>query len=181
MYLATDPLHNTITNGIKEDINVCFEQQRYRAAIILIYSGIDSMAFLNLPVGEDEVRGADFVRWVERYIHFPGKEKLTGADLYGARCSMLHTYGVKSKMSRNGKCRMVGYFDQCEPPIIYQPGIQEDFVLVSVAALRKAFFDGIDQFLIEAFQDKQKAVLIEERLQWFVRMTQFTPAERSTQ
>lgn len=170
-YLAEDPLHNAIHHGIKGDINCVFENQRYRAGVILIYSGIDAMAFLGMPANQFDVSGSDFIEWVERYIRFPGTEQLTGIDLYGARCAMLHSYGVKSKASRQGKCRMVAYMDRCHLPVIYSPSVSQDLVLVSIYALRDAFFGGIDSFLVDLFSDPERARTAENRLQQFTVVT----------
>jgi hypothetical protein len=97
--MERDPITKAIYGGIKKGIQVAIENNCYGSAVILILSGIDSMAFLNMPESQTDVRKADFIDWADRYIEFPCKEKLTGSDLYGARCAMLHSYGVVSKMS----------------------------------------------------------------------------------
>src|SRR5215470_1617986 len=98
--LKQDPLYNVIQDGIKEDINVAMSASRFRAAVMLIYAGMDAMAALSRPVGQDEVRKIDFVAWVDRYIKFPCRHQVSGEDFYGARCAMLHTYGSDSRLSR---------------------------------------------------------------------------------
>lgn len=170
-YLSQDPLHNAIHHGIKGDIDFVFEHQRYRAGVILIYSGIDAMAFLGMSANQVDVSGSDFIEWAERYIRFPGTEQLTGFDLYGARCAMLHTYGVKSKASRQGKCRMLAYMDRGALPVIYSPEVSQDLVLVSIPALKDAFFQGIDLFLVDLFSDPERARIAESRLQQFTVLT----------
>jgi hypothetical protein len=72
------------------------------------WCGIDAMAYLALPASNEDVTRSDFVRWVDRYMKFPCEEQLTGLDLYGARCAMLHSYAMASDLSRKGKCRQVG-------------------------------------------------------------------------
>ena len=173
--LQRDPIVNALHNGIKRDIEVAIEHQRFRAAVILIYAGMDAMAFLDMPLEQEEVTRKDFIRWTGKYIIFPCKEQLTGSDLYGARCAMLHAYGVVSKLSRAGKCRMIGYIDKSVPEVRYNPLVSEDFVLVSIHALREAFFTGIDNFLISVFADKSKAPIVEERLKLFMHMFPVPP------
>lgn len=158
-----DPIVNAIYDGIKRGIEVTLENCCYGSAVKLIYSGIDTMAYLNTPAGQLDVERKDFISWVERYIKFPCKEQLTGLDLYGARCAMLHTYSARSKLSREGKCRMVCYMDKGIPEIRCKPGI-DDLVIVSVSALADAFFKGIDEFLVVLFANKEKAAVAEERL-----------------
>lgn len=164
--LTKDPIVNAIHNGIKGGINVTVENKCFGSAVILIYSGMDTMAYLNMPLGQEEVTKRDFVEWVEKYIHFPCTEQLTGLDLYGARCSTLHRYGVVSRLSKEGKCRQVGYMDHSRPEVLYNPDVNQSLVLVSVEALRDAFFKGVDRFLIDVFGsgDCQKIQILEQRL-----------------
>jgi hypothetical protein len=107
--LITDPIINAIYGGIKKGIQVAIDNECLDSAVILILSGIDSMAYLNMPANQEDVTKNDFVTWADHYIKFPCKEQLTGLDLYGARCAMLHSFGAVSKLSREGKCRMVCY------------------------------------------------------------------------
>jgi hypothetical protein len=163
--LKDDALFNVVQEGIKEDIEVALANKRFRAGVMLIHAGIDAMAFLDMPAKQPDVTRADFILWAERYIRFPGPVQLTGEDLYGARCALLHAYGTDSRLSRTGKCRQVGYFDQSMPPVRYDPRISTELVMVSIAALKRAFFDGINQFLITSYVNEAKRGLVENRLQ----------------
>jgi hypothetical protein len=162
--LSRDPIINAVHNGIKRGIRVALENDCFDSAVILILSGIDAMAYLAMPASQEDVTRSDFVRWVERYIKFPCKEQLTGLDLYGARCAMLHNYGVASDLSRKRKCRQVGYMDKSVPEVCYAPNVSRDMVLVSVPALADVFFSGVDKFLVDLFLDKKKAPIAEQRL-----------------
>lgn len=166
--MERDPISKAIYGGIKRGIQVAVANDCYGSAVILILSGIDSMAFLNMPASQTDVKKNDFMGWVDRYMKFPCKEKLTGADLYGARCAMLHTYGTVSKMSRNGQCRMVGYMSEAIPEIRFNPTVNDKLVLVSVLALAEAFYKGIDEFLVDLFTNKEKAKVAEDRLKRFI-------------
>jgi hypothetical protein len=166
--MERDPITKAIYGGIKKGIQVAVENNCYASAVILILSGIDSMAFLNMPASQTDVTRTDFIEWAERYIKFPCSEQLTGPDLYGARCAMLHSYGVVSKMSREGMCRMVGYMSESVPEIRYNPAVNKNLVLVSVPAFAEAFYKGIDHFLVNLFSNKEKAIVAEDRLKWLV-------------
>jgi hypothetical protein len=166
--MERDPITKAIYGGIKKGIQVAIKNDCYASAVILILSGIDAMAFLNMPESQTDVTGTDFIEWSDRYINFPCREKVTGADLYGARCAMLHSYGVVSKMSRDGKCRMIGYLPETIPEIRYNPDVDKNLVLVSVPAFAESFYKGINQFLVDLFSNKEKAKVAENRLKWFV-------------
>jgi hypothetical protein len=164
---SKDPVVNAIHQGIKQGVRVTLDNKCYGSTVILILAGIDAMAFLEMSSQQEDVTRKDFIHWANRYIQFDGKDQLTGEDLYGARCAMIHNYGVRSKLSREGKCRMVGYKDGGKP-IVYNPSITKELVMVSIPALAEAFFTGVDQFLIKLFANPEKAKVAEGRLQSLV-------------
>lgn len=47
--LDRDPIVNVIYGGIKRGIEVCLENECWDSAVILTYSGIDTMAHLSIP------------------------------------------------------------------------------------------------------------------------------------
>lgn len=165
--LLGDDITNAIKNGILGDIEVTFAKKRNRATLILIYAGIDAMAFLDMPQTQIDVTQKDFIRWVDDYIRFPGDKHPSGVDLYGARCALLHSYGITSRMSRDGKSRKVFYWDKPFPPIDY-PEAKNDIVFISISALKEAFFTGVDAFLAATFMDNEKTKLVEARLRGFL-------------
>lgn len=83
---------------------LCLCRNEHRvAALMLFYATIDQMAWLTIP-GEADVRGPDFMRWVDDYMPLQEDEqlaKLTSGDLWGARCGYLHTAGPSSSSLRN--------------------------------------------------------------------------------
>lgn len=160
---SLDPIINVVHNGIKEGIRIALANKCYGSAVILILSAIDTMAYLSMPENQDDVQRNNFVEWVNKYIKFSCKEQITGLDLYGARCGMLHNYSTQSKLSREGKCRQIGYMDKSIPEVIYKPEISKELVMVSIEALADTFFKGIDQFLIDLFLDKNKSIIAEKR------------------
>jgi hypothetical protein len=159
------PINNVIQEGIKGDIGVALTNNRLRAAVMLIYAGIDAMAFLDMPASQESVNRTNFIRWADRYIRFPCSEQIPGKDFFGARCGLLHSYSVDSSMSREGKCRMVGYLANAVPEVRYAPQISTELVIVSIAGLKTAFFEGIDRFLIDAYANKEKAIVVDARLE----------------
>ena len=131
MNIAEDPIFNVVNKSIRRNIKIALENECYGAVIILVYSAIDTLAFLSMPKSQEDVQRQDFIDWVEKYLHFPCKEQLTGLDVYGARCGMLHNFSVYSKLSREGKCRRLLYADKLKPEIKYDPSISKEDVMVS--------------------------------------------------
>ena len=119
--LSNDPVMNIIYAGIKEGVRVTVENKCFGSAIILVYSGIDAMAYLNMPEHQERVIGKNFIEWVDSYMIFPRGACISGIDLYGARCGMVHTYSSFSDLSERGDCKVIGYVDKNIPEISYNP------------------------------------------------------------
>src|SRR5689334_17847090 len=127
-----DPIQAAIYDGIKRSIKLCLDNNCFGAAVTLIYSGIDTMAALGMPETQENVGHRDYVAWCERYLKMPGNVPVTGIEWYAARCAVLHTHGVQSKLSRQGKARMIAYMDRSVPEVIFNPAVTPPLVLVSI-------------------------------------------------
>ena len=164
MEFSMDTITNAIYDGIKHGIEVTLDNKCYGSAVILIYAGIDALVHLGIPKAQMEATDRDFISWVEKYIKIGSKNQITGEELYSARCAVLHAYGVESRRTRKGTARMIAYMDKGSPPIRYSPKIHANLVLLSIEALAKAFYEGIDRFLIDIFADSKMRPVIEARL-----------------
>jgi len=88
-------------------IEHALQSKYYLSAQILIYAGIDSAAWLTSNTNEKV--GERFQRWVNRWM-LPAKPlPATAADLYAARCAVLHTFTADSDMSKKGTARRIAY------------------------------------------------------------------------
>ena len=172
---SRDPIINVVNNGIKGDIRVLLEQERYRGVLLLTLAGIDAMAFLGMQGTKEKSSRSDFIRWVETYIQFPCEEQLSGLELYAARCAALHSYSTESALSITEQCREIGWMGEAVPEIVYNPRVSESLVMVSVPALVAAFFEGIDRFLIHLYADSDRAAIADER---FGRILHMLPIEQ---
>ena len=160
--LKQDPVVNVVYDGIKKGVQATLDAGCYGSAVILIYAGIDTMAFLGMPKNQEDVTSTDFMAWTERYLKFPCKEQPTPTDLWGARCGMLHNYSSFSRLSRESKCRNIGYVDHSKPEVMSDPGVPT-LILISVKGLADAFFRGLDQYMIDLFANKERAAVAEAR------------------
>ena len=177
--MSTDPLQNAVYDGIKRSIQVCLDNDCYAAAVILIYSGIDTMATLGMAANQQDVTRNDFVDWCDRYLKLTGQTKISGLEWYAARCGVLHNYSARSRLSRAGQARHIGYVDDSLPAIVFNPAIDPSLVMISVKALAVAFFAGIDNSLIHVFADKERRAIGESRLQWMFNCKPFQPSQTS--
>lgn len=171
-----EPVYTVLMDGIFKGIEATEKAGCYGSMAILIYSGMDTMAFTSLKPGEKH-EGKAFIAWADRYMRFsPGKQQLTGHDLYGARCGMLHATTTASDMFAKGKCRQVGYV--AGPiganAVMYKPN-SDNLVLVNIVGLKNAFIEACVAYMDEAFKQPGRLEEILLRLDQCVRAIPWAP------
>lgn len=171
LQFSGDSLINAIYQGIKKGIQVTYDNQCYGACLILIYCGANAMAYLDMPLNQKEVHGEDFIKWAEYYLS-PNLSnqatRITGEELYNARCAMVHTYSVESQKTNGGSIRIIGYVIGGNQSIVWNPKVASNMILLEIETLKDAFFTAIDRFLIKSYADKQKQPILEIRLKKLV-------------
>jgi len=90
-------------------IGLCMEHRLWEPTLILLYSGIDAMAWLDREVDKSDVTARDFISWCDRYLLDPADEQLRSEDLYAARCGLLHSHTGESRRHREGKAVKLFY------------------------------------------------------------------------
>ncbi|MCR4316573.1 MAG: hypothetical protein NUW37_09520 [Planctomycetes bacterium] len=169
--LSNEPVYNVVQNGIIRGIKVAIENECFGSAVILIYSGIDTMAYIAMPENRTEVKSEDFISWVDRYIKFKCNEQVTGEELWGARCGMLHSFGPESSKSRRKEnpVRLIGYTDHSIPEVRYDPSISTSLVMVSIKALAESFVEGANKFIVCEYANvERREIAMERLLKWLM-------------
>src|ERR1700722_10661572 len=90
-------------------IGLCMLSRLILPALTLVYVGIDTFGALGRPVGQARKGREDFIAWADRYMVIPKQLSVTGRELYGARCGILHTLGPESNLSTSGFVRPILY------------------------------------------------------------------------
>jgi len=91
-------------------ISSCIIAKQIIPSLILIYSCIDMLGYLNMPKSKEKNGRKDFIEWAETYLRPNMKEQnWNGIDLFGARCGLLHTLTYESELLKNGKIKMISY------------------------------------------------------------------------
>jgi len=70
-------------------IDACIEKKLTAPALILIYSGIDTVGWIDST--DDYATRTSFINWVDAYLLKAKQLQCTALDLYAARCGLLHT------------------------------------------------------------------------------------------
>ncbi len=110
--VPVNPL-NAITSLLKE-IGRCQDARAASATAVMVYVGIDVMAFLSMPETHAKQGRSDLVAWVDTYLTATPEStyQYDGRDVYGARCAMLHTYSIEADYhQQNADVKRFGYHD----------------------------------------------------------------------
>jgi len=146
-----------------EAINICMGAGFAEAALTLLYSGIDTLAFLGAPAGAKDVKQDDFVKWCDRYIVPLLSSTAAGADLYGARCGVLHTSSAASRMGRQGDAREVWYHFKDRAGVNLMANTPRPALMLEIEALVDAFGKGSRQFVADLEGDPVRRANAQER------------------
>lgn len=160
-----DLYKEVIADCIGHDIHACLKSNAPTGAVLLTYCAIDAMSFLSMPLSQEEVTKNDFIAWVEKYMKTDHSQpyQYRGIDLYGARCGIAHNYGVESRLSRRGECKIFAY--QCgSPKHFYRPDKNPDMVVLGVDLFVRDFFDAVDRFLSDIKEDSELKKRVDSRL-----------------
>jgi hypothetical protein len=151
-------------------IDHCAAQGYRTASLILLYSTIDIMAWLDRPRQHEDTIREDFQRWVETFL-LPGSDlNCTPEDLYAARCAVVHSGAARSRLSREGKAREILYawgeahVDDLQDAL----GCAKlPAVAVHIGTLTEALRRGVSRFASALSNDASTAQLVRERVRLF--------------
>jgi hypothetical protein len=100
------PLYNNMLL-LASGIEACLEKKFNSSALILIYSGIDTVGWLDS--NEEFATKRSFTNWVDTYLLKVKPLACSSLDLYAARCGLLHTFTPESQLRSSGKARYICY------------------------------------------------------------------------
>lgn len=89
-------------------IEHCLANHLHMPALILMYSTIDTLAWVSADKNVRDQRG-QFEAWVNEWL-LPGSPfKCSATDFYAARCAILHTLTFEAKLTKSGAAREIMY------------------------------------------------------------------------
>lgn len=162
MLIVEQLVHDTL-----EAIALLNKHDRNTQALILLYSAIDTLAWLGTPA--PQTTGAAFRQWVDQYVLAGSNLPCTSHDLYSARCGLLHTHTAESSSTATGAARQIWYWtgENSRKFLQYQAGNRTDVVLVRFADLVAAFLQGAERFWQDLAGDAVRRTPAEEKVkQW---------------
>jgi hypothetical protein len=157
---------NFYCKDILEAIKICLKNGKDNPSLILLYSGIDIMAWLDLPQDRIETTRDDFISWVDKYLLPESGLECTAIDLYAARCGILHSYSFFSRLSKIKKAKKIYYSTGKANNEFLKNRIPdgENAVAVHIAELYVAFKIGTERFEADFKNNYNKEKIIKERI-----------------
>lgn len=133
-------------------------------AAVFVYIGIDLMALLSLPIGDNRQTRQHFKAWAQKYMtaHDDQPYKYSADDLYAARCSLLHNYSSEADIHDGTELKKFGYTDGGKHLINEE--ISEHLVLIGVKSFVNDFIIGVEQFIKNALSDPDLKSKIDSRV-----------------
>ena len=142
-------------------IELCLKNTLLSSALILIYSGIDSMA--NLDKSDRFGTRKDFYNWVDKYMQPRAKLNCSAVDLYNARCGILHNNSPDSNLSNIKKAKLIYYVWKIEKEWLQDfvnKNEKEEVVVVQVSELFTVYKQGIERF----FSEIEESIDLKEKI-----------------
>ena len=157
-----------IVKTMVAEVNRLKEAKANISAPIVLFAFMDAMAWAS--IGEGNVKGSDFVAWVDQYmpVNEPREYHYSGADLYKARCSLLHQFAAHEKHPIK-----FAYVDG--GPHRHRKDISPYIVILSVETLADDFWAAVARFLVDVRGTKRWPA-IEAR---FAQMYEYTKRDES--
>ena len=153
--------------GRIEAITLCLSSALPENALTLIYSGIDTLGFLDAPARQQWATQASFEDWARCYV-LPSLTPVVGGsptpvDLYGARCGILHTSSSSSRLGRKGIAREIWYEFRRRSAVNLSLNASGLPLLIDVDQFADAFQSGADQFIVDIRGDSSRLARAEGR------------------
>jgi hypothetical protein len=127
------------------------------AALILLLSWLDRMAWLSVP---DESNGIDFKAWVNKYLLVDSDIPCSADDLWGSRCGLLHTGSAEARDVIKGRVRTVLYYDGPRSVVSRKP----EHVYVNIRDLHCGLIGAVGKFVEFLKSNPEKLELANRKL-----------------
>jgi hypothetical protein len=166
---------------LSDSMDLLLQKEKCMPSLILIYSGIDTMAWLNRDKTHENLdnNSIDFKNWVNSYLLPDAGLNCNAVDLYAARCSILHSYSAQSSLSRKGQARKIYYVWGSADVLELQKYIDMSYesgktIAVSIDTLNRAFKISVQRFNAALNKNKSLSKLVSARSDKFL---VYTPSE----
>ncbi len=134
-------------------------------ATIMVFIGIDLMAYLSLPLGDTRQTRAHYREWVDGYMKAVPEQpyQYDGMDLYAARTSVLHVYGSEADIHNITPApKKFAYTNGGKH--MYRAEVDANLVLIGTASFIDDFVRAVEEFMKAAIADEDLQKRIGSRI-----------------
>ncbi len=161
--MATETFYQNYTQVVA-GVHLCLEKKLQMPALILIYTLIDTFAWV--VFGEEEKSSRRrFERWAEKWVLSQGAISCSATELYAARCAVLHSLTSEAALTKSGEARQVAYAWGSASTAKLQTSIdamrQKNIVALHIGELFEAVREGMAQVVEASATD----ALLRQRLE----------------
>ena len=160
-------------------IECCANAGFPEAALVLIYSGIDTLGLLNACAETNDATRDTFKDWCNKYLverlSDVDVNPVTATDLYAARCGVLHTSTAISKLSREGNAREVWYQFRGRTGVNLLANVAAPPLRLDIERLAIALTQAGCAFIRDLIRDQASLQAADVRAQHFLRWGTVVP------
>ena len=153
MSTPTDPkiLVNKYIGQITQSVFLLSDHKLYGQFLIIFYASIDAMGLLDASPDVKKTTNNTFKNWVNKFFLPNGSFAFNAEDMWGARCSVLHTYTTSPDHSKQGKAKELQYIispiSNSHPIVPVLRSIDNgQHVEASISAMQIAFLGAVADF-----------------------------------
>jgi hypothetical protein len=173
--MATETFHQNCTQ-VLATARLCLEKKLQMPALILIYTLIDTFAWVVSDNNEKSTRKR-FENWVEKWMLAHRPLPCSATELYAARCAVLHTLSSQTALTQSGEARQVAHAWASTDVARLQESInalgRKDVVALGIEEL----FEAVGAAMRLVMEASQTDAVLRERLEK-ASATVFSGAER---
>ncbi len=150
--------------------------------LVIIYSTIDTCGLLDAAPSQTSATGDSFKAWVKKYMLIQPGIEFNDVDLWGARCSILHTFTSESDLSKSGKARELQYYsgEKAAPHVQQFVSFTKTHdsgkhLPIHYGDLCEAFFQAIKAFVPDLYANCQSSQPYKQRLRKIMQVHPYGP------
>lgn len=164
-------------NDVVNSTSLLLDNKLPGQLLILILSSIDTMGLLDAAPTVQKASGETFKAWTRKYILSNSTLLCSDAELWGARCGILHTYKTESDLSRGGVVREIKFYGASHPAAvlaIHDIAATQNAMACDYRELFIAFLSGIQMFMPSIIQKAEADSNVAARVDKIIHLYQMT-------
>ena len=155
-------------NDLLIAIELSFKNMLPNPALILIFSAIDTLGWLDRPESQKYATRTTFTSWVDNYLLPNSNLNCDSKDLYAARCGLLHTGSAESRLSHDLEAKEIWYaFGKMDNGFLQEAieaiGRKDKAVALHADELFSSLKKAIAQFFDSLAKDHERANIVYTR------------------